>query len=548
MRRRIGLWLAMGSMLFVLAGCSAQGGGNTDAGSKTQTQTSSVQENSAKNAEEKDTEEKDAEEKHKEGQDTEGQSAQDQEDISPTAGGIMRTAVEGEPYTWQEITITIPSEWKDRTIIKELEDGSGFTIYQKMSYEKDDQMGYLCGFVRADRMLNLDEGERALAYTDANTIYYLWQPTDVSYFYDDEKIGKDYLDLISRIFEVAATIQVDAQGLHYNPEEYILPLSKTLAISEEDLLNRSDNELWIARNEIYARHGRQFTSEYLNHYFASCTWYEGTTAPDAFQDSVLSQVEKDNLKKIQEAEALFKEKVPYPREYQVKDTVKEDLNDDGKPEEIRYIPGEKPVIVIDGEEYSLDFYGIEMKDPEMDVFYITNLSDAYNYAGKEIAVIDNGENGDPVTYFFTYRLTFEEVGQIEGIPFKEKTGINGFMPYSSRVEGVRKLEMLNDASIYVGWWYDNSSKKLTETTGYYTMVPDGGRVLTQDMTIYAGTTEDSVTFVLPAGERVFCLWTDAEEWIQVKGKSGIRGFVHVKDGKVSPTGADLNAVMGSTGK
>jgi len=55
--------------------------------------------------------------------------------------------------------------------------------------------------------------------------------------------------------------------------DYILPHSSTTAVSDGDLYGLSLAELRIARNEIYARHGRQFRDSLLNQWFYSKTWY-----------------------------------------------------------------------------------------------------------------------------------------------------------------------------------------------------------------------------------------------------------------------------------
>lgn len=82
-------------------------------------------------------------------------------------------------------------------------------------------------------------------------------------------------------------------------EEYLLPESNTRYLTEWDIAGFSSSELRIAKNEIYARHGRMFTSEDLNLYFNSKSWYQGTVAPENFSESVFSQVEKENILFIQ---------------------------------------------------------------------------------------------------------------------------------------------------------------------------------------------------------------------------------------------------------
>lgn len=77
--------------------------------------------------------------------------------------------------------------------------------------------------------------------------------------------------------------------------EYVLPGSDQRNLTAEEISGLSADQLRLAINEIYARHGRKFTSEDLQQYFNSKSWYSGTVEPDQFSESVLNQFEKDNL-------------------------------------------------------------------------------------------------------------------------------------------------------------------------------------------------------------------------------------------------------------
>ena len=79
-----------------------------------------------------------------------------------------------------------------------------------------------------------------------------------------------------------------------NDSDYILPNSDSEIISEDDLEDLSAEECKLARNEIYARHGRKFNDEDLQEYFDSKDWYEGTIEPDDFDESILSDIEITN--------------------------------------------------------------------------------------------------------------------------------------------------------------------------------------------------------------------------------------------------------------
>ena len=77
-------------------------------------------------------------------------------------------------------------------------------------------------------------------------------------------------------------------------EEYILPYSDSCYLSEEDIEGLSAKELRLARNEIYARHGRKFKDKTLQKYFDGKSWYEGEYEPDEFQETWLSLLERKN--------------------------------------------------------------------------------------------------------------------------------------------------------------------------------------------------------------------------------------------------------------
>lgn len=99
------------------------------------------------------------------------------------------------------------------------------------------------------------------------------------------------------------TQQEDDDLYNYSAEsdesgEYILPNSDSSYISYSDLYDLSQIEVSLARNEIYARHGRQFNTYSIREYFESKTWYEPYIDPDDFSESVFNEYEKENIKTI----------------------------------------------------------------------------------------------------------------------------------------------------------------------------------------------------------------------------------------------------------
>jgi hypothetical protein len=85
----------------------------------------------------------------------------------------------------------------------------------------------------------------------------------------------------------------------YASSEYILWCSSQIELTEGDVALLSDEDKRLARNEIYARHGRKFDSADLQQHFDGCSWYQGTISASDFDDSVLSEIEKKNVKLLE---------------------------------------------------------------------------------------------------------------------------------------------------------------------------------------------------------------------------------------------------------
>lgn len=84
-------------------------------------------------------------------------------------------------------------------------------------------------------------------------------------------------------------------------DHYIIPYSDTQYLTESDLRGLSEWELKLARNEIYARHGRRFKDPALQEYFDAQSWYKGIYDPDDFDknhNDELSNLEKKNAEFI----------------------------------------------------------------------------------------------------------------------------------------------------------------------------------------------------------------------------------------------------------
>ena len=74
-----------------------------------------------------------------------------------------------------------------------------------------------------------------------------------------------------------------------------MELFENKLVSEQMLHGLSLYELRLLRNEVYARHGRQFQAPWLAQYFFSQPWY---TPDENFKDEQLSGADKENVETI----------------------------------------------------------------------------------------------------------------------------------------------------------------------------------------------------------------------------------------------------------
>lgn len=136
-----------------------------------------------------------------------------------------------------------------------------------------------------------------------------------AYFFEPESVDSDEAtsetessgvdeqsddDLDKMLRESVLPVAVDAHPIDMGTEdeEYIFPMSDYLELTDEQISALTQDEIRIAINEIYARHGYIFKDNDLKTYFESKSWYHGTVEPENFQESVLNVWEKENIRKL----------------------------------------------------------------------------------------------------------------------------------------------------------------------------------------------------------------------------------------------------------
>ncbi len=128
---------------------------------------------------------------------------------------------------------------------------------------------------------------------------------DPSMVYDPSKNGVDNAKKDEETPEEPSETPAEPQTDEPTEEEptgegtYLLPKSATERITEADLQGFTKEQCKLARNEIYARHGRKFANKELQAYFSAQGWYRGTIEGRDFDEKTrLNKVEQANLEVI----------------------------------------------------------------------------------------------------------------------------------------------------------------------------------------------------------------------------------------------------------
>lgn len=103
----------------------------------------------------------------------------------------------------------------------------------------------------------------------------------------------------------ATPVPTEETQINTETGEYFFPDSSSRYLTDEEISAYSSDQLELAKNEIYARHGRQFVTQYIADYFNSKSWYQGTIDPDTFdaqQDSIFNEYEIENIYRIEQWE------------------------------------------------------------------------------------------------------------------------------------------------------------------------------------------------------------------------------------------------------
>ena len=221
----------------------------------------------------------------------------------------VQTEAMATTLNYTDFTVTLPADWKGKYGITQQ---GNFYIFYQQSSKALGYNGTLFTIGKYTDMSYQDLPSYRVLGMGGGAAYVLMLPTDVQYAQNNEAAQKEYTAMASEINQIAAGIQILVTGdgpqteaiqiqeqtqaqAQADSSEYILPESSERALTDADVQGMSYDDLQMAINEIYARHGRIFGTESIQQYFEGKSWYQGTTDADHFSDSVFSSVENQNI-------------------------------------------------------------------------------------------------------------------------------------------------------------------------------------------------------------------------------------------------------------
>lgn len=209
----------------------------------------------------------------------------------------------------------------------------------------------------------------------------------------------------------------DQDGICTEKEEYILPESNSRFYSENEISALSKEQLRLARNEIYARHGRIFTAADLQQYFAGKSWYYPRYEADYFDAEGAERfneyelVNRDLIVAIEEQAAPSQTKSNLLGDYVIQGDFYISADEYYIQDNILYVEG----VLLDGiynpdgefeaemrDFFPVNHYGVKVKIDNETAILINSFPSDETYNDMDIyeikAYLDN------IIYWFDYTL------------------------------------------------------------------------------------------------------------------------------------------------
>lgn len=300
---------------------------------------------------------------------------------------------------------------------------------------------------------------------------------------------------------------------------YYYPELSERVWSEEDYSGFSRTELSIARNELFAKHGRIFSDPFLRAVFEVKSWYEPAVTAQEFdsrQKEFLTDIEEENLQTIIEIEKLYGWRGKNPQEKEVKVLLSGsqiDLDGNGVKEQIIYEMADY------GWEGATDGAGeikLRVKAAEGESIISLDKDDGYMFHEKcfitsmdgihyYLIVSDYGLSADYVSLLFDYENgKLSQAGRMYAYATRLKV-------YEDRILAPTETCHLQCQPVdYV--YVPKNGEFVHQPSEYYEY---RGNIVTAlvDYSLYAQKEDKNPSIILKKGDKVKILGGDLKEWV-----------------------------------
>lgn len=320
--------------------------------------------------------------------------------------------------------------------------------------------------------------------------------------------------------------------------DYYAPQMSEQPLDENWLAEMNQTDLSIARNEIYAKYGRDFTDPFLKAVFSLKEWYEPVYSPrefDALSNDFLTDIEKENLSNITsyEIERGYRKKSG-DASIDVDRVVSGswyDLDGDGSYEQVFYEkdesdPTKLPLAcmrILSKEDVDAGKEDGILVSWETDSFHDDGYVFSMDGKTKYLAMGDYGLSGDDVMKIYRYEPgKVEEVGCIYDDP-------NTIIVYPDYIEASERYDHI--CSQFIPFEYVLKNGRFERVIeDYYEYYQHTDIITMQDIVLHTEKDTNSTPITVKKGEKVEMLGGDVTEWILFrKVETGQEGWLYVKE-------------------
>lgn len=301
----------------------------------------------------------------------------------------------------------------------------------------------------------------------------------------------------------------------------------------DELRDFDVTELSIARNQIYAKHGREFQDLFLRGVFERKSWYHAKITADEFskmQQDILTDIERENLETISQLEVNWgiRKKKDDDFEY-VKRLLSGswlDLDGDGEKEQIIYEVMKEDNTGVWAFDVELKIIGDEEGEVIKDLHgqglwtecFVASTGDQYTY----LIVSDIGDSLDYVSTFYQYEKgILTEVGSMRSHPLT-------ILIYPDKIIGEEREQHFQTQEIEREFVFEDGAL-IRQEKDYYEYMQNIV-IAKEQIDLYSEKGGKDAAITLSEGDKVQVMGGDLEQWVQLKKVStGEAGWLRTNE-------------------